>query len=277
MTPSNSNILVRFHEEIETPSNLIIPERYTVHEKAYDGDNETRTAVTTDRRLINPQIVDVLSGEYEGETAFVYYGAYETAVWPDDRAIIQERNLLFLLNPIRPLPGIQLGEEVFVEGDRTESGIYRSTNTGGVDGIKVKILYGTMAGKTIVTQDSAQYWLLYGGKKYLMVRDKFIAAYYEGEKLTPTGTNVIAELAPLDTSIEKHNEGIRAHLDFLNRHGMHYDPKQFVMKEQPKIVEAMVNGQKWLVQRSGVKVDGVWVLEKDALLGELISSEKTQG
>src|SRR6185503_10593497 len=94
MNPLHSNILIKFHDEIDTPLNLIIPERYTVHEQSSVDDNESRMGVTTDRRLINPQTCEILTGKYAGEEAFLYYGAYEMAKWVDDKAIIPDTMLL---------------------------------------------------------------------------------------------------------------------------------------------------------------------------------------
>lgn len=279
MQAINNNTLVRFHPEIDTPLGLIIPERYTVYNQTMETDNESRMGVTTDRRLINPQVVDILSGEHEGEVGFVYYGAYEVAkLIQDDTYVIPENNLLFLCNPIRPMPGIFLCERIWNEGEKSESGLFVSPNAGSYDALRMKVLFvpeqSTLSvGQTIITTSPAQYELRYEGQKYIMVREKFIAGYDED---TPYGDNILVEYLPDEGQAERdaHNEKIRTQLDFMKYHGMHYAEQDFKMEKEPKIIQAIIlkgtqQGEKCLIYRdTGVALrKDKWVCPLETLIG----------
>lgn len=240
-----------------------------------EGDNESRMGVTTDRRLINPQVVDVLSGEYEGETAFVYYGAYELAKSVgDEQYVIPANNLLFLCEPIRPLPGTFLCERIWNEGEK--SGVLFTTpNAGSYDAIRMKLLYAPegftlQAGQTIITTSPAQYELRYGGQKYIMVRERFIAGYDED---TPYGGNLLVEYLPDEGQQERdvYNSRILEQIDFMKHHGMHYNEADFVPMKPPVTVEALCGTERMLIARNfGVHLGGnKWIVPPDGVLGVL--------
>jgi hypothetical protein len=288
---TSNNILVRFHPEIDTPAGIIIPERYTVYNQTMEGDNESRMGVTTDRRLINPQTVDVLSGEYDGQVAFVYYGAYELGKLVDEeRYIIPENNLLFLCDPVRPMPGIYLCERIWNEGERSGK-LYTTPNAGSYDAIRMRITHTPpdselKQGQTIITTSPAQYELRYEGHKYVMVRERFIAGYDED---TPYGDNLLVEYLPDADSPERdaYNDKIRQQIDFMKHHGMHYNEADFQLMQPPKFVEAVIlkvcaderkypklNGEqkKCLIHRNtGVRLSGSrWLLPQEALIAMVV-------
>ena len=232
MTPTKNRILVHFHEEIDTPLNLTIPERYVIHTQQSADDNETRMGVTTDRRLINPQTVDVLTGEYAGEQAFVYYGAYETAKWVDDNAIIDESMLLFLLNPVRMLNKNRICEEIFIEDTKTKAGII--LELGVAESVRVR---DVQTGDAIITTDAAQYKFRLNGQRYILVRDKYIAGIND----LPYGDNLLIEYIPdINPKRDARNEEKRRQKDFMDSHRMYYEAKDFAPEPMPRYVSATV-------------------------------------
>lgn len=307
--PVNNNIVVRFHEQIETPLNLIIPERYAVHTQGSADDNETRVGVTTDRRLINPQKCTVVIGnqyhiehirdnytELERDTLlsriveihpdrdyFLYYGAYEVAKWIDDEhALIPSSHVLFQIDPIKMIPGNYLCEEITTPGDVTESGIFRSTDIGGVDGLRVKVIHSggyVGIGDTIITTDSHQYKLTYNGIKYILIKDKYIAGVNE----RPYGENMLIEYLPdTDTGREERNEEKRKQRDFMDVHRMFYKPEDYAPEQLPKYADAIVlegkhSGRQVIVERNfGVGVaKGRAIISPDSLIA--VKNEVAEG
>lgn len=273
MNPIRNRILVHFHEEIETPLGLEIPERYVIHTQESFDDNETRMGVTTDRRLINPQIVDILSGKYAGEQGFVYYGAYESAKWVDGNGIITDDNLLFLINPIRMMPGNYLGQQVWREAEKTASGIYLTPDFGGVDGIRIKVNYSggdVKEDDVIITTDKSQYELIFGGQRYVLVRDKYIAGVNE----LPYKDNILIEYLPdIDPEREARNAEKKRQKDLMDTYHMFYEAKDFEPEPLPKYIDAIViegkyKGKEVIVERNyGVGVSkGRAIISLDTLI-----------
>src|SRR3982750_2368116 len=138
MNPNSNYILCTF-DPLPTVSGLILPERYLIQEADKDDEHDAY-GIVTDRRLINPQIINVLSGPYKGYKAFVYYGAYEIRVPVEDGAcLIPMRTLYFLIDPVVMFPGFYLGEEVFTQGEQTASGIFITPYAEKKEGVKFNL------------------------------------------------------------------------------------------------------------------------------------------
>ena len=273
----HNRILVRFHEDIETPLGLVIPERYAVHVQQNEDDNETRKGVTTDRRLINPQKVTILSGKHEGRDAFVYYGAYEIAKWVDDeRAIIDESLIYFFIgDTIEMAENTYLGYEVFVEPEKTPAGIILSTTLEEKDKISIKISHipeNSIAnvGDLVTTIDGNQYWLIYNGQRYIKLRESEIAAVNGN----PVNENLLVEYiyGRDDEERMEKNQEIYNHIDFCRKHGWHIEGMEFKPVPEPKTIKAKVlkgdmEGEEIIVNRNfGVKVGGnKWIISKESV------------
>lgn len=286
MTPTQNRILVKFDETPETPLNLIIPERFVVHEQGGADDNETRQAVTTDRRLINPQTVTVLSGQYEGCKAFVYYGAYEVSKFHEGVAIMPETHLIFLTDPMKMLPEIYLGEEIFSEGEKTASGIYTTPVAEYKEAVKIRLTHVpekavAEVGEVVITVDGNQYWLLYGGKRYIKLRESEIAGVETENGIVPVGERILVEYLPdpeADARMAE-NEKRYNQMDFLRKHNMHVYGVDFKPVPEPKTIEAKViasgchecsPGDTVLIFRKyGVKIGEQWLIGKDSLLATI--------
>ena len=273
----HNRILVRFHEDIETPLGLVIPERYAVHVQQNEDDNETRKGVTTDRRLINPQKVTILSGKHEGRDAFVYYGAYEIAKWVDDeRAIIDESLIYFFIgDTIEMAENTYLGYEVFVEPEKTPAGIILSTTLEEKDKISIRISHipeNSIAniGDLVTTIDGNQYWLIYNGQRYIKLRESEIAAVNGN----PVNENLLVEYiyGKDDEERMEKNQEIYNHIDFCRKHGWHIEGMEFKPVPEPKTIKAKVlkgdmEGEEIIVNRNfGVKVGGnKWIISKESV------------
>lgn len=215
MRLTGNNILVKF-DPMPTVSGLAVPERY----KIQDGDKDENTAygVTTNRKLINPQVITILKGEHEGKRAFVHYGAYEIAKWPEPEvAFIPEATILFFIEPIQPVYGTYLGEEVFTQGERTASGIYITPYSEKKEGVLIKITHipeqggvgNIKVGDTVVTVDSYQYDLRYEGKKYIKLRSTEIIGIKKDDGYIPVGNRVLVEYLPDEDLQERIEENAK--------------------------------------------------------------------
>ena len=212
MTTINGNIIVTFEYDhslsvVKQDSGLFMPERYVI--ESGDEDAEAAWGVTTDRRLINPQVVDILSGQYTGRRAFVHYGAFEVARWlsddrvEDSRAVIPEKMILFFVNPIECVAGTYLGDEVYGEYEKTASGIILSTELDLKEAVLIKITHIptkshplVAIGTTVVTVDNFQYELIYEGKKYIKVDDREIVGVKTEQGYLPIGDLVLVDYLP---------------------------------------------------------------------------------
>lgn len=261
-TPINGNIIVTFDYNksdaaVKQSSGLFVPERYLI-----EGDDEDAPAaygVTTNRKLINPQIVDVIVGNEEwlkfvsenyplpqrewelkktpkidaGRKAFVYYGAFEIAKWVDEElAVIPTRTILFFVNPIECMPSTYLGDEVFTEGPKTASGIWLTPIAETKDGVKIIITHLpenphplVKVGTTVVTVDSHQYDLEYNGKKYIKLKESEIVGIEEKGKITPIGDRVLVEYLPDEELAVRTAENDRraTQRDFIDKNRFHID------------------------------------------------------
>lgn len=194
----NGNILVEF-EPLKLISGLVHPERYLIQE-ADQSDEANAYGIVTDRRLINPQTVRILSGEYEGQRAFVYYGAYELKKYTEVGFLIPDKTLFFLLDPMRMLPNTYLGEEVFTQGETTASGIYTTPFAEKKEGVKIKLTHVPensqyVPGETVITIDPYQYPLTYEGKKYIKLTEGQIIGVERGE-VVPTNDTILVQYLP---------------------------------------------------------------------------------
>jgi len=234
MTPTNGNIIVKFEYDkssalVKQDSGLFVPERYVIEEG--DEDADTAWGVTTDRRKINPKVVDILSDGYAGHRAFVHYGAFEVAKWIDEeRAAIPAKMILFLVDPIRCMPGTYLGDEVHSEYERTSSGIILSTSLETKEPVKIKIKYlpedcnPLVDIRTVViTVDAFQYDLIYNGQKYIKVDEREIVGIETNDGYLPVGDVVLVEYLP-DPAWEQWkiaNEDARE--EYVDKHYPHLD------------------------------------------------------
>lgn len=259
---TNGNIIVKFDYNksdgaVKQANGLYIPERYLI-----EGDDEEAPAaygVTTNRKLINPQVVDILVGnedyinfvsenypsperEWElektlkvaaGRRAFVYYGAFEIANWLDgELAVIPAKNILFFLDPIECVPSTYLGDEVFTAGPRTDSGIWLTPITETKDGVKIIITHVpenahplVKVGTTVVTVDSHQYDLDYNGKKYIKLKESEIVGIETIDGIIPIGDRVLVEYMPDEELAERIAENDRraTQRDFIGKSRLHID------------------------------------------------------
>lgn len=301
-SPINNNIIVKFDYDkssstIKLDSGLIVPERYVIEEA--DGDAQTAWGVTTDRRLINPQIIDVLSGKYTGVRAFVHYGAFEVCKWLDEEhAVIPSKMMLFCVEPIQCLPGIYLGEEVFGELPKTVSGIYLTPQMEDKVGIKIKITHAPekahpliQVGSTVITIDAFQYDLTYQGKKYIKLEESEIIGVEQNGEYIPLGNSVLVEYLP-DVDLEARiveNDRRRAQRDYIDKNRMHISDKytrgldpDYLDVPEPKTIFAKIMaigdlitdkslqmGDKLLVLRNYgcILPNKQWILNMDLVLG----------
>lgn len=234
MTPQNGNIIVKFEYDktlsvVKQDNGLFIPERYVIEEA--DEDADTAWGVTTDRKLINPQTVYIFSGDYTGKTAFVHYGAFEVCKWlDDDYALIPEKMILFLVDPIQCMPGTYLGDEVFGELPKTTSGIYLTPELEEKVGVKVKITHLPenhheliTIGAIVITIDAYQYELNYEGKKYIKLSESEIVGIDTQDGCLPIGNNLLVEYLP-DADLSERiaeNDRRRAQRDFIDKNRYH--------------------------------------------------------
>lgn len=302
----NNKIVVMFDDAPETPMGLIIPERYVVHnEQGLDDENGTKTAVTTNRRLINPQTLTVLEdngswvathgGEriHTGRRYFCYYGAYETAQWlTDDEAIIDAKFIFFQIDPIVCMPGIYLGEEVFGEGVTTASGII--LKEGLKDGVRVKLTHVPPDAKfkvddVVITYNDKNYPLLHDGHNYLKVTEDVIVGIETSDGDRPIDKNLLVEYLPDPDAEERErqNDEIKERIRLFNRLNFHIEPVTLDLIPEPKQVMAKLiakgDGVDWkrvvdlsshvhegdlMCHRNyGVKLpNGQWIISEDTVL-----------
>lgn len=246
--PNKDYIVVQFDEQEAKVhgTDIIIPERYLIQE----GDETENSAygVTTDRRLINPQVVTVIQGNETvptGVKAFVHYGAYEVAQWIDDKnALIKSAMVFFTLDPITPLPGNYLGEEVFIEGDKTDSGIYITPYAEMKLPINIKITHVSknseiQVGDEVITIDSAQYPLKYEDKTYIKLRDSEIVAIKRDGNIIPYRNYLLVEyIDTIDEELIQQNY-YKDHLkDVAIKYRLHVPDIDFTHAKESKHVDA---------------------------------------
>ena len=239
MKPINGKILVTFEYDhsqttVKTDSGFFIPERYVIEEG--DEDADTAWGVTTDRKLINPKVINILSGVHAGKRAFVHYGAFEIAKWvsadrvKDGRAVIPEKMILFFIDPIACVPGTYLGEEVFGDLPKTASGIYLTAQLEEKEGVKVRITHVPFdahqmikVGTTVITVDAFQYDLTYDGKKYIKVDKSEIIGIETADGYEPIGNTILVEYLPDEKLADRvaENDRRRAHRDYIDKHFIH--------------------------------------------------------
>lgn len=300
LKPANGNIIVKFNYNksdgaVKQASGIFVPERYLI-----EGDDEEAPAaygVNTNRKLINPQVVEIFSGQHTGKRAFVYYGAFEIAKWLDDEtAIIPENTIFFFVNPIQCVHGTYLGDEVFTEGPKTASGIWTTPIAETKDGVKIVITHVpenchpmVQVGTTVVTVDSHQYDLEYNGKKYIKLKESEIVGIETADSIIPIGDRVLVEYLPDEELSARTAENDRrsAQRDFINKNRLHIDEnyarglnKDYLDIEEPKTTRAKVitvgygcrdinTGDILLIHRYfGCKLlNGQWILNMEAVYG----------
>lgn len=193
----NNFILVHFAEDksvkvLESGHKLYIPTRSRFQEDT--GTNEgTLTKQLTDRRLINPQFAKVLEANpkfpeiQKGDYVFTHYGAYEQAQPHGEDDIINATQVFFVTNEaqtlIRPVNGIYIGEEIYVEAERSPGGLYLTPEAEVKEKCKVKVLYAPHRarygpGSTVATSDDKQYIFEFNHRKYVMLKPEYIVGEY---------------------------------------------------------------------------------------------------
>lgn len=296
--------------DVKLDNGLFVPERYVIEEA--DEDAETAWGVTTDRKLINPQIVQVLSGKYTGRRAFVHYGAFEVAKWldSDHHGLIPEKMIIFFIDPITCMPGTYLGDEVFEDLPRTESGIYLTPQLEDKVGIKIKITHvpkenGVLyydktedrckfikIGDTVITVDSFQYDLTYQGKKYIKLEDTEIIGIEINGDYIPIGNSVLVEYLPDDSLAERvaENDKRRSQRDYIAKNFLHISDKyargldpDYLDIPEPKTINARLLaigesvktisvGDKLIVGRNFgcILPNKQWIINMDTVLGVVV-------
>jgi co-chaperonin GroES (HSP10) len=322
MIPTNGNIIVKFEHNkndgaVKQANGLYIPERYLI-----EGDDEQAQAaygVTTNRKLINPQICTVIennqayynfiSEKYpepertmelkrmniipKGSRVFVYYGAYEIANFiDDDMALIPASTVLFILDPIQCMPGTYLGDEVYAEGPKTESGIWTTPIAETKDGVKIIITHLPAnnnplikVGSAVITIDSFQYDLEIEGKKHIKLNESQIIGLETEDGVIPLGDRVLVEYLPDFDLAERtaENDKRSAQRDFIDKSGLHLGEnyakgidENYLDVKEPKTTRAKIIsigagvkrgfkvGDNLLIHRNfGCKMlNGQWILNK---------------
>ncbi len=254
MNPNSNYILCTF-DPLPTVAGIILPERYLIQEAEQD-DEINAYGIVTDRRLINPQTINILSGEYKGYKAFVYYGAYEVRIpIKDGTCLIPARTLYFLIDPIIMFPGFYLGEEVFTQGEQTTSGIFITPYAEKKEGVKIKLTNVCdndqyKVGDTVITVDPYQYTLTFEGKKYVKLTEENIIGIERDGQYIPTNNTALIEYLP-DPELEARiaeNDKRRAQADFINKTGLHYtdahakgeDASLMPVEEPPTILAKLI-------------------------------------
>lgn len=294
MNPINGHIIVKFDYDksataIKQPNGLYIPERYVIE----DGDEDAEAAwgVTTDRRLINPQVIHIFSGQYNGKRAFVHYGAFEVAKRIDgDSVAIPEKMILFLIDPLQCMPNTYLGEEVFGELPKTASGIYITPQLETKEGVLIRITHVpkdsmVKVGDIVVTIDQNQYELTHEGKKYIKLDEDEIVGIKTADGYLPVENRVLVYLLP-DSGLQERvseNDRRRKMRDYVDHNRLHIsenytkglDPDYLDVPE-PKFTHARVlvgsgqiqQGDKVLIHRNyGCRLpNSQWILSMDLIL-----------
>jgi len=257
-TTSKGKVIVKFEHDFDSTvvkqaSGLIIPERYVI--ESGDEDADTAWGVTTDRKAINPQVIDILSGEYAGRRAFVHYGAFEVAKWLNDhQAVIPEAMILFFIEPISCVPGTYLGDEVYSEYEKTAAGIILSSSLETKEGVKIYITNIpenahplVRVGTTVITVDQFQYDLIYEGKKYIKVDQREIVGIETETGYEPIGDVVLVEYLPdpaWDEWKRKNHDDKEAYLDKYYPHMLRADAERLYPKNletpEPKFTHARI-------------------------------------
>lgn len=274
MTFPNAHILVKF-DPVPEVSGLTIPERYLIQSAEKDGEHDAY-GITTNRRLINPQIcTNVLTGD----RLFVHYGAYELRKDADEGSLIPERTVLFLLDPIRPLPGKYIGEAVYSDDERTPGGII--LKEGVKEGVKVKVLHSSgrfEPGTVIITQDDRQYPFKYEGKDYIMLTDEVIVGVVR-DGVEPCEGHQLVEYMPDEDLKERIAENDRRSRlrDFMDKNYLHYTQSDLQPLPEPKTVKTKcvggsMLGQELLVLHNyGCPINGQWIVNGDIILAKITS------
>lgn len=232
---SPTRILVTF--EHEPQSTLIIPERFMVQ----DDEEGSHYAVTTDRRLINPQLVNILQDDHHGLTgkkAFVHYGASEVCEWLDtETAFLKPEMIFFFIEPDGTLtcsPNTYLGETILNETVRTESGIYLTPDGGEIAVCRVRLnripaqAHELGIGDEVITIDNSQYMLKYGGRKYVKLKYSEIVAVIRDGEAHPVGQFLLIEQA--DSAEQVVDNSIMR--EFVQKHRIYAPGSASYLKDQ---------------------------------------------
>lgn len=307
----NGHILVEFEKKpkLNESLDIVAPERFLVQEADEEGETNA-WAVTTDRRTINPQIIKVIQGNETVKTdtrCFCHYGCYEIGKWiNEEQAIIRPDMVFFELGPpIKPFPGNYLAEEIFVEGERTASGIYttpiaeaklpcnvRITHVpdtkelGIINGDERQLNHrkDIYVGDEVVTIDEAQYTLKYEDKKYIKLRESEIIAKVVDGKVIPLNKYLLVEYCEEpDAKLQAEND-YKAHTkDVAIKHrlfvpGIDFEPTKPKKEVTAKLLEigdsvnkyeldAEVNDMLVINRNRGLLLpDGKWIINLDAIL-----------
>lgn len=297
MTFPNDHILVKF-DPVPTATGLIIPERYLIQEDDVVGKSY---GVTTDRRLINPQMVTVVKGNEEwrafvsdkypeperkwalnasstvksGNRYFVHYGAYEVRMRAEEGLyIIPSKTVMFQMEPILPVSGTYIGEEVFTDDVRTQSGII--LQEGAKEAVQVKIIYSGgiyHPGDIVITQDPHQYTFRYENKHYIYVKDNVIIGKLTADGIEPAGNCLLVEYIADGDEIRAENDRRAKLKDFMDKNHLHYPQADLTPLPEPKTVHARcikgeLAGEELLINRNfGTPIGNQWIINMQTVLG----------
>jgi co-chaperonin GroES (HSP10) len=246
----NDYILVEFEEKpkLSEKLDLVMPDRYLIQEADQEGETNAY-GVVTDRRTINPQIIKVIQGNESiprGSRCFVHYGAFEIAKWYNGQAIIRASMVFFMLDPIRPFEGNYLAEEIVVEGEKTESGIYLTPTVETKLPCNVRILYIPEisilnVGDEVITIDAANYTLKFEDKTYIKLKESEIIGKVVNGETIPLGKNILIEYMDEDLSeIIADNDRKDFSKDFALKHRLFIPDIDLTQSPPPKTVPAKI-------------------------------------
>ena len=286
--------MVEFEEKpkLSEALDLVIPERYLIQEA--DGPGETNAwGVTTDRRTINPQTVRVIVGNDQVPTdsrCFVHYGAIEVAKWyNDNQAIIKSSMAFFMLDPIRPFDGNYLGEEIIIEGEKTESGIYLTPTPETKLPCNIRITHVPEnsvfeVGNEVITIDAAQYTLKYEDKTFVRLKENEIIAKVVNGETIPLDKYILVEYVEEENRQLTDENDYKAHLKDVSLKFRLFVPEvDFTPTEPSKNVDAKIlsfgpniNAERvgadigdmvYINRNRGLKLnDGRWIINFDTIL-----------
>lgn len=193
----NKNLLVEFDET----HNRVINGLYRPTEWVFE-DTDSREGATTkydvnrNKKETNPQIATVIvtnpdSTLKAGDKIFTHYLDYDTCSKLDyegkEYSVIRYTNVFFKIKgegDYEMMPDTYLGEQVFSEGLKTESGIYLTPYDKIKETLRVKLTHvpedsDFKVGETVVTTDDFQYEIEIDGRKLIKLTKQWIFGHVD--------------------------------------------------------------------------------------------------
>lgn len=195
----NNNIFVRYdlsHNKVFKIGDLelIRPDAWEVKDDS--AEDMTKTESNVNKLHVHPQIATIVkeNGKFpykKGDKVFLHYMAYEWAeqfeIDGEDCTMIDGEYVLFVIKDgefIMP-EGFYLGEEIFTEGAKTESGIYLTPFDKVKKAMMITITHKPEGdnfveiGETVLSCDDKQYILNINDKDYVWLKKSEIVAKIE--------------------------------------------------------------------------------------------------